>query len=42
MPVDESHDGPSEAQKAMEGASADSAEKMQDTARVNPWRLPPT
>jgi hypothetical protein len=31
--------GPSEARRAKEGASADSAEEMKDTTGVSPWRL---
>ncbi len=31
--------GPSEAWRAKEGASADCAEEMKDTADVSPWRL---
>ncbi len=31
--------GPSEARRAKEGASADSAEERKDTTGVNPWRL---
>ncbi len=38
-PVDECHGGPSEARRAKEGASADSAEEMKDTMGVNPWRF---
>ena len=32
-------DGPSEARRAKDGASADSADGMKDTTGVNPWRL---
>ena len=31
--------GPSEARRAKEDASADSAEEMEDTTGVSPWRL---
>ncbi len=31
--------GPSEARRAKEDASADSAEERKDTTGVNPWRL---
>ena len=39
MPVMNAHDGPSEARRAKEGASADSAEERKDTTGVTPWRL---
>jgi len=31
--------GPSEARRAKEGASADSAEERKETTGVNPWKL---
>jgi hypothetical protein len=34
-------DGPSEARRAKEGASADFAEEMRDTTGVNLWKLHP-